>query len=84
MLAGAIQLHGPIGPLLMVLLLTESLISFGWMIYVGQKVFLGAPTPAAQVNSDPPAAMSATLVILMICCIAAPWIGMPFVNSIGR
>ena len=83
-LAGAMQLHGPIGPLLLVLLLTESLISFGWMIYVGQKVFLGAPTPAAQVNSDPPAAMSATLVILMICCIAAPWIGMPFVNNIGR
>jgi hydrogenase-4 component D len=84
MLAGAMQLHGAIGPVLLVLLLTESLISFGWMIYIGQKIFLGAPTPAAQVNSDPPAAMSATLIILMLGCLGAAWIGMPFVQWLGR
>jgi hydrogenase-4 component D len=83
LLEGAVKLPGPLGPLLVGLVLVESLISFGWMLHVGQKVFFGAVTPAACVNSDPPWPMSAALVILMVGCLLAPAIAMPLVNLIG-
>jgi NADH:ubiquinone oxidoreductase subunit 5 (subunit L)/multisubunit Na+/H+ antiporter MnhA subunit len=84
LLAGAMKLPGAIGPLLLVVLLGESLISFGWMLYVAQKIFLGSPSPVAQVHSDPPFAMTLTLIILMLGCLAAPAIGIPLVELIGR
>jgi formate hydrogenlyase subunit 3/multisubunit Na+/H+ antiporter MnhD subunit len=66
------------------LVLVESLISFGWMLRVGQKVFLGPVTPAAAVNSDPPWPMSVALVALMIGCLVIPAVAMPLVQLIGR
>jgi formate hydrogenlyase subunit 3/multisubunit Na+/H+ antiporter MnhD subunit len=66
------------------LILVESLISFGWMLHVAQKIFLGAVTPVCAVNSDPPWPMSGALVVLMLGCIAIPAIAMPLVNLIGR
>jgi len=83
-LSGAMRLHGPIGPIILALILFETLVSFGWMLYIAQKIFLGAPSPVAQVSSDPPWAMSATLIILMIGCLAAPLIGMPLVQLMGK
>jgi hydrogenase-4 component D len=83
-LSGAMRLHGPIGPIILALILFETLVSFGWMLYIAQKIFLGAPSPVAQVHSDPPWAMSATLIILMIGCLAAPLIGMPLVQLMGK
>jgi hydrogenase-4 component D len=82
-LEGSLRLPGLLGPALLVLLLCETLIAFAWMLYIAQKVFLGAPSPAAQVNSDPPFAMSATLLILVLGCLLAPVIGLPFVTLIG-
>ncbi len=84
LLAAAIKLGGALGPVLLGLVLVESLISFGWMLRVGQKVFLGPVTPVAAVNSDPPWPMSATLVFLMIGCLAIPAVGIPLVQLIGR
>ena len=83
-LSGAVRLPGAIGPAILILILGETLVSFGWMLYIAQKIFLGAPTPVAQVRSDPPWPMSATLIILMIGCVAAPLIGMPLVQLMGR
>lgn len=83
-LAGAMELGGAIGPVLVVLVLVESLVSFAWMLYVGQKVFLGSATPVAAVHSDPPPAMSAVLLILVLACLLAPAIGIPLVQMIGR
>jgi len=82
-LAGALQVPGPLGPSILVLVLGESLVAFGWMVYVGQKVFLGLRTPAAQVNSDPPPAMSGALVLLMLGCLLAPLAGIPLVRLLG-
>jgi len=84
LLAGALDLGGSIGPMLFVVLLGETLIAFAWMLYIGQKVFLGAPSPAAQVNSDPPLAMRVTLILLIIASVVAPVIGIPLVALIGR
>jgi NADH:ubiquinone oxidoreductase subunit 5 (subunit L)/multisubunit Na+/H+ antiporter MnhA subunit len=75
-LAGALELPGPIGPTLVVLVLGESLISFAWMLHSAQKVFFGATTPVAMVHSDPPLAMSVSLVVLMVGCLVAPLVGL--------
>jgi hydrogenase-4 component D len=83
-LSGAMRLAGPIGPLVLVLILCETLISFGWMLYVGQKIFLGMPAVTAQIPYNVPWAMNATLVVLMLGCIAAPFVGMPLVQLMGR
>jgi len=74
-LAGAVAMPGAVGAVVVVLVLVESLISFAWLVHVGQRVFLGELSAAAQERSDPPPAMSATLVVLMIGCLAAPAIG---------
>jgi len=83
-LSGAMRLHGAIGPTILILILGETLVSFGWMLYIAQRIFLGPASLAAQVHSDPPWEMSATLVILMIGCVAAPFVGMPLVQWMGK
>ena len=52
--------------------------------YWARRVFLGKTTPVACVNSDPPPAMSAVLIVLMLGCLVAPAIGIPLVQWIGR
>jgi hydrogenase-4 component D len=83
-LSGAMKLSGPMGPLIVVIVLCETLISFGWMLYIAQKIFLGAPLTVADVPADPPLAMNITLIVLMIGCVAAPFVGMPLVQLIGK
>jgi hydrogenase-4 component D len=83
LLAGAMQLPGAVGPWVVGLVLAESLISFGWMLHVAQKVFLGAPTPVACVHSDPPWPMSAALAALMLACLLVPAVAIPLVELIG-
>jgi hydrogenase-4 component D len=82
-LSGAMQLAGPIGPFILVLILCETLISFGWMLYVGEKIFFGTPV-AAQIAPHVPWAMNATLVVLMIGCLGVPYVGMPLVQLMGK
>jgi hydrogenase-4 component D len=83
LLAGALALPGFAGPALLILLLGETLIAFAWLLYVGQRVFFGAATPAAEGACDPPRAMQITLVLLMAGSIAAPLVGLPLVRLIG-
>jgi hydrogenase-4 component D len=83
-LSGAMRLSGPIGPLILIFILCETLVSFGWMLYIAQKIFLGAPLVAVPAEVDPPWAMNATLIVLMICCVAAPFVGMPLVQLMGK
>jgi len=83
-LSGAMRLPGPAGPLIVSLILCETLISFGWMLHVAQKIFLGAPLTAVEVPADPPLAMNVTLIVLMIGCVAVPFVGMRLVEWVGR
>jgi hydrogenase-4 component D len=78
--AGALEVSR--GAILLVLLAAESVVSFAWFIWVGQRIFLGAPSPAAASAGDPPPAMSAALVIGMVLCVAAPVVGLPLVSWI--
>jgi len=82
-LAGAMQLHGAAGPVILTLILCETLISFGWLLYVAQKVFLGVAPEPAPARGDPPWPMRATLIALMIGCLAAPLVGIPLVRFMG-
>ena len=83
-LSGAMRLQGPFGMIIVAFVLCETLVSFGWMLYIAQKIFLGAPMPVAQVSDDPPWQMNATLIALMIGCVVAPIVGMPLVQLLGK
>jgi len=83
-LSGAMRLSGPIGPLIVIFILCETLVSFGWMLYIAQKIFLGAPLVAVEVPADPPLAMNITLIVLMIGCVVAPLVGTPLVQLMGK
>jgi len=82
--AGAVKLGGVAAWLVVPLVLVESLVSFGWMVHVGQRVFLGEPTAAACVDSDPPPAMSATLALLVLACLGIAAVGLPLVQAMGE
>jgi hydrogenase-4 component D len=82
-LAGAMRIPGPLGPTILVLLLAESLVAFGWMLHVGQKVFFGVPTEPALMAKDPPGTMKWTLVALMAGSLLIPLVGIPLVHMIG-
>lgn len=41
MIAGTLEVSGSLGPIVLILVLIESLVSFGWFLWVGQKVFFG-------------------------------------------
>jgi NADH:ubiquinone oxidoreductase subunit 5 (subunit L)/multisubunit Na+/H+ antiporter MnhA subunit len=83
-LSGAMRLPSPLGPLIVIFILCETLVSFGWMLYIAQKIFLGAPLGAVEVPADPPWPMDSTLIILMIGCLVAPLVGMPLVQLMGK
>ena len=82
-LSGAMRLRGPIGPIILAFVLCETLVSFGWMLYIAQRIFLGATLPAVQVADDPPWSMNLTLIVLMIGCVVAPLVGMSIVRFLG-
>jgi hydrogenase-4 component D len=73
-------LESPGGVILLVLLAAESAISFGWLMWVAQKVFLGRPSQVAAAAADPPWPMSFALVACMVLCVVVPYIGLPIVR----
>jgi hydrogenase-4 component D len=80
-ITGALSLGG-VGSLFGVLLLLESVVAFGWFLWVGQKIFLGEPSPAvARAHGDAPA-ITIVLVVLMILCLVIPVIALPIIQWI--
>jgi NADH:ubiquinone oxidoreductase subunit 2 (subunit N) len=65
-----------------VLILVESLISFGWFLRIGQIVFLGEPSPAVRAARGNSAAISAALILLMVMCLAAPAVGYLLISTL--
>lgn len=76
-------LESPGGIVLLTLLAAESVISFSWLLWVAQKVFLGQPSTIAAAAADPPWPMSVALVAGIILCVAAPYIGLPLVKLLA-
>ncbi len=80
-LTGGLQLGG-IGTVIAILLLVESMIAFGFFLWIGQRVFFGEPSPAAaQVNSSTPV-MSIVVIILAILCLIVPIFAFPLIHHI--
>jgi hydrogenase-4 component D len=77
-LVGALESPG--GIVLLILLAAESAISFGWFMWIAQKVFLGRPSVAAAAAADPPWPMSVALVAGIVLCVIAPYMGLPLVK----
>jgi hydrogenase-4 component D len=75
-------LDTPGGIVLLILLAIESTISFGWLIWVAQKIFLGRPSAAVASAADPPWPMSFALVAGIVLCVAVPYIGLSLVKLI--
>jgi len=79
--AGALET--PAGMPLLVLLMAESAISFGWLMWVAQRVFLGRTSMVAAAAADPPWPMSFALVAGMVLCVGAPYVGLPLVRLLA-
>ena len=60
----------------------ESLIAFAFFLWIGQRIFLGEPSPAtAQVRSSTPI-MGTVLIILSILCLVVPIFVFPLIQHI--
>ena len=81
LIGGAIQLGGW-GTAIGVLLLAESVVAFAWLLWVGQKVFLGEPSPAVLAATRPSRVMDAALVFLMLLCLLVPLVGFPLADAV--
>jgi len=82
MLIGALELGGALGPLLVALMIAESMVAFGWFLYVGQRVFFGQPSNPASQARDPGWAMSAPLVVLILLTVVVPLLALPVIQLI--
>jgi hydrogenase-4 component D len=70
LISGAVQLGGT-GTAVGVVLLAESVLAFAWFLWVGQKVFLGQPSPAANAMGRVARPMEVSMILLMVLCLAA-------------
>ena len=80
MLSGALQLKGALGPIVLILVLIESLVTFGWFLYVGQKIFFGKGTENEVCTV--PLSMNATLIALVVATVLVPIVGIPIVAQL--
>lgn len=80
MLSGALQLKGALGPIVLILVLIESLVTFGWFLYVGQKIFFGKGTDNEVCTV--PLSMNVTLIALVIATVLVPIVGIPIVAQL--
>ena len=78
-LAGALQVPGAFGPLVLVLVLIESLITFAWFLWVGQRVFFGKPSAGA---APVPASMNWVLIAMILATVLIPLAGVPIVSHL--
>jgi hypothetical protein len=60
----------------------ESAVAFAWFLWVGQRVCLGPPSPAVAAMAPRPAAMEASLIYLMVLCLAVTAIGLPLALAV--
>ena len=78
---GAVSLGG-IGIWAGALVIVESLAAFTWLLWVGHRVFLGRPSPAAAEMSALPRSVEAALVILIVLSVAITLVGLPLAAAV--
>lgn len=80
MLAGALEVRNAFGPLAFVLIIIESVVTFAWFLWIGQKVFFGASKSDSVERL--PAGMRWIILLLAVACLVAPIVGIPIVQSV--
>jgi hydrogenase-4 component D len=78
---GAVSLGGA-GVWAGALVVLESLVAFAWFLWVGQRVFLGRPSPAVASMTAVAPAMEAALVILMVLSVAITVVALPLASAV--
>jgi NADH:ubiquinone oxidoreductase subunit 5 (subunit L)/multisubunit Na+/H+ antiporter MnhA subunit len=78
---GAVSL-GSLGIVAGALVIAESLVAFLWFLWVGQRVFLGRPSRAAEGMSALPFSVEAALVILIVLSVAITLVGLPLATAV--
>jgi NADH:ubiquinone oxidoreductase subunit 5 (subunit L)/multisubunit Na+/H+ antiporter MnhA subunit len=78
---GAVSLGG-VGIAAGALVVVESLVAFAWLLWVGQKVFLGAPSTAVRGMAAANPGMDLALVILMVLCLGIGFVGLPIAAAV--
>jgi hydrogenase-4 component D len=61
----------------------ESVVAFAWLLWVGQKVFLGAPSNAAATIARPPLLLDGSMLLLIVLCVAITLIGLPLAMAVA-
>lgn len=79
---GAVSLGG-VGIAAGALVVAESLVAFAWLLWVGQKVFLGAPSAAVTAMAPQDRGMDLALVILMVLCLGVGFVGLPIAAAVA-
>lgn len=72
---------GGIGVAVGALVVAESLVAFGWFLWVGHQVYLGEPSPAAVTMRPPSRLTDAVLLVLMALCLGVTLAGLPLVSA---
>ncbi|MBM3474840.1 MAG: hypothetical protein FJX75_16375 [Armatimonadetes bacterium] len=81
-ITGAFGLPGSLGPFVGAFLLLESMVVFGWLLYVTHKVFFGDAPPTVEGAADPPWQMTGSLLAMAIAVVAAPLAAWSLVNQL--
>jgi hydrogenase-4 component D len=79
--SGAVRLGGW-GVAVAALLLAESVLAFGWFLWVGQKVFLGRPSKAVEAMGPLTPAIETALVLLMVLCLVVTLAALPLAGAL--
>lgn len=82
LITGALKAGGA-GTIFAVLMVIESLIAFGWFLWVGQRVFCGQPSPVAVRIGSSSRSIELALVVLILLCLLMPVIALPLAASVG-
>jgi len=64
------------------LVVLESVVAFAWFLWVGQRVFLGRPSPAAAAMGPRAPAMEVSLLILMLLCLGVTAAALPLAVAV--
>jgi len=81
LVSGGVAMGG-VGVAVAALVVAESVVAFGWFLWVGHKVYLGAPSVAAAAMAPPSRLTDAVLLVLMALCLGVTLAGLPLVSAL--
>lgn len=81
LVGAAVKVGGGVATLLVLAFVIEASLAFFWFLRVGQRVFFGEASDDAREAAEPPTLLTGVLVALVILCLLAPLIALPFLPA---